>query len=103
MKLKCLGYTTTKFQLGTKFSKQVVYVCQDIKIALLGNPANNPLELVKLNIDGNLEIEPSINEIKAVTGSNKFIKEYPEVFHGLGCMTGEPVQIELQENAVPYL
>ena len=46
-KLECLGYTTLKFQLGTKFSKQVVYVCQDIKIALLGKPAINSLELVK--------------------------------------------------------
>ena len=78
-------------------------MCQDIKIALLlGKPAINSLELVKLNIDGNLEIEPSINEMKAVTSSNKFMEEYPEVFHGLGCMTREPVQIELQENAVPY-
>ena len=51
-KLDCIGYVTSTFTWCSKQSEQIFYVCNDVKIALLGKPAIKRLGIVKVNISG---------------------------------------------------
>lgn len=83
--LECLGYTNVTFNWKGRTTQQRVYVCQNISKSLLGKPAIRELQLV--NPPRHHEGDVQCNEIMSV---------------GLGCITGEPVKIELCDGAVPY-
>ena len=46
-KLKCIGYIKTKFTWGNETSEELLYVCKDLKRALLGKPAISRLKILK--------------------------------------------------------
>ena len=77
---------------------------------LLGKPAINRLEIAKLKKASTYSCnginttqppqEPTSNQQQQE--ENKFIKDYPEVFNGLGDIAGHPINIELKPDTTPY-
>ena len=90
-KLDCIGYVTSTFTWGSKQSEQRCYVCNDVKIALLGKPAIKELGIVKVTI-------PETYSCNTVEDTNAFISKFPNVFTGLGKIKGNPIHIELSQN-----
>ena len=86
-RLDCLGYVTTMITFKSKTTKQLFYVCPQVTQGLLGKPAINALEILQIN---STEI------------TQDFIKQYPQVFTGLGKIEGQPVNINLKENTTPH-
>ena len=99
--LKCIGYIITTITWGNKSTKEICYVCKDLKKALLGKTAINRLQIIKLEIPSSYRCSP-ITETKPDENENKFIQEFPEVFQGLGCIKGKPIQVKLKDNLTPY-
>ena len=96
-KIFCIGYTYVSLTWGENNSKQLVYVCKNLKKALLGKPAIRALHILSVDIPEEVRCE-AIEE----SYTNKFIKEFPKVFNGLGKMKGEPVHIQLKPGTVPF-
>ena len=96
-KIFCIGYTYVSLTWGKNNSKQLVYVCKNLKKALLGKPAIRALHILNVDIPEEVRCE-AIEE----SYTNKFIKEFPKVFNGLGKMKGEPVHIQLKPGTVPF-
>ena len=80
-KIFCIGYTYVSLTWGKNNSKQLVYVCKNLKKALLGKPAIRALHILNVDIPEEVRCE-AIEE----SYTNKFIKEFPKVFNGLGKM-----------------
>ena len=94
-KLKCLGYAVVTFTLGNKESKQICYICKDMKTALLGRPALTSLGIVSVHPHDHI----TCNSIDVnLADGNEFIKAFPTVFNGLGNIKGDPIHIELEEH-----
>ena len=95
-KFFCIGYTYVSLTWEKNNSKQLVYVCKNLKKALLDKPAICALHILNVDI-------PEEVRCKAIEEShtNKFIKEFPKVFNGLGKVNGEPVHIQLKPDTVP--
>ena len=70
------------------------YVCKGVTKALLGRPEITSLQM--------LNIKFPTNNCAAVQSKSPFLSEFPDVFQGLGKISGEPISIKLQEGAVPY-
>ena len=99
--LKCIGYTYITFQWGDKRSTELIYICQNLTKALLGKPAINRLQIVKLKKPSTY----SCNEVSAKQlphrhtsnqkqpEENKFIQDYPEVFNELGQIESPSINI----------
>ena len=96
-KIFCIGYTYVSLTWGKNNSKQLVYVCKNVKKALLGKPAIHALHILNVDFPEEVRCE-AIEE----SYTNKFIKEFPKVFNGLGKMKGEPVHIQLKPDTVPF-
>ena len=104
--MKCLGYFKANFKTNDQFSNQTCYVCKNIKTPLLGRPAVKELEIVKINVPSQVTCASVTTQSNAFdTGhaqdSMEFVKEFPEVFNGLGKIKGDPVPIELKDGATP--
>ena len=85
--LQCLGYVTTDISSGSLSSQQTFYVCPKVTKGLLGKPAIKALNLLRID---------------STTTTHNFIKEFPQVFSGLGKMAGPPIKIQLIESITPY-
>ena len=73
-----------------------MYVCENVKTALLGRPDLMDLGIVHINIQ------------EVVVGKEKEnlvplpVRNHPNVFTKLGDITGDPIEIELKEGGAPY-
>ena len=95
--MRCLGYFTTVLKTNKKEVTVVCYVCKYVKKALLGRGVIMELGILEVNLSEKI----SVDEVK--TGEeNEFVKGFPEVFNGLGCVKGDPVYIETKEEGIPY-
>jgi hypothetical protein len=94
--LKCLGYAYLTFQWGDKSSQEIVYVCKRLRKSLLGRPAIRRLDIAKMRMAESY----SCGEVNIT--NNKFRQKFPDVFNGLGEITGDPIHIKIQSNATPY-
>ena len=83
-KLKCIGYFSTDFKVQEKNTQVIVYVCENIRTALLGRPALEDFQLVQIDIPSQVECS-SVDK----DSSNEFIEEFPKLFTGLGKIEGE--------------
>ena len=91
-KLHVLGVIDAKLTAGHgREITQQVYIVKDLKSPLLGRPAIQALSL----------LETSIETIQKNSTSASVFKEYPELFNGLGRMTGE-YHMKLKECTTPY-
>ena len=95
--LHCLGYIKTHLSWGTKTTSQSVYVCKNMTTCLLGKPAINALDMLRLNA----EPELSCCSLSCQEGQD-ILNDFPEVFQGLGNIKGTPIHIDIQESATPY-
>ena len=95
--LHCLGYIKTHLSWGTKTTSQIVYVCKNMTTCLLGKPAINALDMLRLNA----EPELSCCSLSSQEGQD-ILNDFPEVFQGLGNIKGAPIHIDIQEGATPY-
>ena len=86
-----------KFNVGEKSGIVTIYVCENVKTALLGRPALQTFNLVEINIPQNMSCSSVQEKEKDV-----IIQEFPSVFEGLGRIKGKPVHIETVENVIPY-
>ncbi|PIK37700.1 hypothetical protein BSL78_25470 [Apostichopus japonicus] len=82
-KLECMGKVDVDFRANNRSSNQSMYVVKDCTTALLGKPAIEALDVVR--IVNNVEVE----------------KHHPKLFSGLGVMKGE-YNIKLAEGYVPH-
>ena len=79
-KLHVLGVIDAKLTPGHgRETTQQVYIVKDLKSPLLGRPTIQALSL----------LETSMETIQKNSTSASVFKEYPELFNGLGRMTGE--------------
>ena len=92
--LKCIAYIITTITWGNKSSQEICYVCKDLKKALLGKTAINHLQIM-MDIPSSYTCSP-ISDILSEEEENKFIREFPEVFQGLGCIKGKPIHVKLK-------
>jgi hypothetical protein len=69
-------------------STQSIYVMRDVQQALLGRPAIDALSILR-TVD-------AISTLDNVKGM------FPELFTGLGCMSGSPYKIRLSDSAKPH-
>ena len=84
--------------MGDKVTQETCYVCREVRIALLGRPAIQALEIVVLKVD---KCNPVISHVGAVS-SNEFVEEFPQVFTGLGKIKGDPIHITIKDGVNPY-
>ena len=88
-KLKVTGVISATLKANLLESKQEIFVVRNLKTALLGRPAIEALNLVKV--------------VNAVEESYKEYVQarHPKLFKGLGKLDGK-YHIQLKDNAVPY-
>ncbi|XP_068671157.1 uncharacterized protein [Montipora foliosa] len=88
-KLKVAGVISATLKANHLESKQEIFVVRNLKTALLGRPAIEALNLVKV--------------VNAVEESYKEYVQarHPKLFKGLGKLDGK-YHIQLKDNAVPY-
>ena len=88
-KLKVSGVISATLKANHLESKQEIFVVRNLKTALLGRPAIEALNLVKV--------------VNAVEESYKEYVQarHPKLFKGLGKLDGK-YHIQLKDNAVPY-
>ena len=96
-KLECFGYFETWLSAGNTRNKVTIFVCDGVQTALLGRPALEAFKIVEINI-------PDEFACASVTENHKkeILKKFPELFNGLGNITGKPIHIELADETVPY-
>jgi len=103
-RLKCIGYIQAKSTWGQYSLEELLYVCKDLKRALLGKPAIRNLNILHMEKPktvtcGTVENNEDIAEVEI---NDPIVQKYPEVFEGLGKMKGDPIHIKLKEGTVPY-
>ncbi|KAL2104369.1 hypothetical protein ACEWY4_001237 [Coilia grayii] len=86
--LKVRGQFNGVMRYKDRTTTQPVYVVQKLATPLLGLPAISDLKLLHV-VDSVIELEADMKT------------QYPKVFTGLGCLTGE-YRIKLKEDAKPY-
>ncbi len=96
-RLKCLGFTHITFTWGNFKARQICYIIKDLQKNLLGKPTIRELHIISLKMLTELRCD-SVDS----ASENPFIKEYPEVFSGLGCIKGQAINIELKDSTIPY-
>ena len=107
-KLQCLGDFKANFKTKDQISNQICYVCKNIMTPLLGRPGVKELGIVKVNVPNQVtcaSVTPQQgNEFDTghTQDSNEFVKNFSEVFNGLGKIKGDPVCIALKDGATPY-
>ena len=84
--LQVSGKFTATLKYGTKEAKENIFVVQELQKALLGRPGIESLNLIA-----------RINSLQ----EEKFVAMYPNLFKGLGTITGE-YHISLQDGAKPF-
>ena len=85
--LDVLGQVTAKITVGSKGSRQTIFVVRGLRRALMGLPAIKSLNVAK--------------QIREVVERTDIKQQFPKVFTGLGNL-GEEYCIKLREGAVPY-
>ena len=96
--LSCHGVFQQKFTIGSTSGIAQLYVCDNLKTALLGRPELKKFKLVSIEI-------PAENDIACDSVQHKtknIQKEFSSVFTGLGTIKGNPIHIEVEPNTVPY-
>ena len=117
-RIQCLGYVSTRFTWGDKTEKQIVYVCKNIRRALLGKPAINKFNIIQMNIPesyscGKVDaVDESQDKYKEKTLEEEFneiaekhpiLKKFKKVFTKLGNINaGDEVNIRVKEGTQPY-
>ena len=86
--LNVLGQFSGWLKHGKRSAREMVYVVQGLKTNLLGLRSITALQLVRRVHATN-------------TGEPDVVKQFPEVFQGLGTI-GDEYTIKLKENATPY-
>ncbi len=96
-RLKCLGFTHITFTWGNFKARQICYIIKDLQKNLLGKPTIRELHIITLE-------KPNELRCDSVDSKNEstLVKEYPEIFSGLGCIKGQPINIKLKEGTIPY-
>ena len=84
--LQVSGKFTATLKYGTKEAKENIFVVQKLQKALLGRPGIESLNLIA-----------RINFLQ----EENFVAMYPNLFKGLGTITGE-YHISLQDGAKPF-
>jgi uncharacterized protein (DUF427 family) len=69
-------------------STQSIYVMRDVQQALLGRPAIDALSILRT-----VDAISTLDDVKGM---------FPELFTGLGCMSGSPYKIRLSDSAKPH-
>ena len=77
-----------------------MYVCDNIKTPLLGRPALETFDLVKIETPENVTC--SFVTEKGEEVQHTIMKNFPHVFEGLCKIKGKPITIALDENVIPY-
>ena len=102
-RLQCVGYIIINLSWGDRKSNEVVYVCKNLKSALLGKPAIRNLNIVTMNRQNQLHCDTLKAEQPANDGAD-FLREFPNVFNGLGCIIGDPIHIVGRKcSTVPFI
>ena len=83
--------------MGEKQLKTTGVCLQKLEESTTGKPAIRAVHILNVDIPEEVRCE-AIKE----SYTNKFIKEFPKVFNGLGKMKGEPVHIQLKPDTVPF-
>ena len=78
-KLNCLGFLNTTLSWNGKKIQQIIYVCKNLQKALLRKPAIREMNIISFNKPKNLSCNTADTKEE-----NGFIKEFPDVFTGLG-------------------
>ena len=95
--LDCFGYFQKSFSINGQHSELItIYFCNNVQTALLGRPALQKFNLVKIDTPEGLMCATITKSKFSIT------EQFPSVFKGLGTIKGDPVHITVQENATPY-
>ena len=84
--MKVIGKFDGVLSYQGKASKQIIYVVKGLRMSLLGLPAITSLNLIAW--------------LGAVEG-DRYFEEFSSLFRGLGNL-GEPYDIQLEPDAIPY-
>ena len=117
-RIQCLGFVSVEFTWGDKTEKQIIYVCKNIRRALLGKPTINKFKMIQMNIPQNfscgnvdvvdedqeqLEEKTAEEEFTIMAEKYPFLKDYKDVFTKLGKITaGDEVNIRVREGTQPH-
>ena len=119
-RIRCLGYVSTKFTWGEKTERTIIYVCKNIRRALLGKPTINKFNMIKLNIPQNyscgnvdvdvldddteqLEQKSVEEEFKSLAEQFPYLRKYKNLFTKLGCINaGDEVNIRVKDGTQPH-
>ena len=99
-KLKCHGFLKQFVTVGNKTAPIIMYVCDNIKTPLLGRPALETFDLVKVGIPANATCSFVTEKREEV--QHEIMRNFPHVFEGLGTIKGKPINITLEDDVVPY-
>ena len=100
-KLNCLGFVNTTLSWNGKKTQQIIYVCKNLQKALLGKPAIREMNIITFNRPQSISCN-TVDTKEHVKEENDFMKEFSDVFTGLGHLKGEPVKIKLKEGVTPF-
>ena len=98
-KLNCSqkGFVNTTLSWNGKKTQQIIYVYKNLQKPLLGKPAIREMNTITFNKPQNLFCN-TVDRRDEI----EFIKEFPDIFTGLGCLKGEPIKIKLKEGITPF-
>ena len=101
--LKCLGFTYATFTWRNFKARQICYIIKDLQKNLMGKPTIRALQIITLEKPTEKPTE-SLHRCDSVDSAdeNSYVQEYLEYFSGLGCIRGQPINIELKHGTVPY-
>ena len=113
-RIQCLGFVSVEFTWGDKTEKQIIYVCKNVRRALLGKPTINKFNMIQMNIPqnfscGNVDVvdedrdqpeeKTAEEEFTIMAEKYPFLKDYKKVFTKLGKITaGDEVNIRVKEG-----
>ena len=100
-RIKCFGYFRTNLNTDDKQNVQtLIYVCEDVKKALLGKYACLKLKLIQIKVPKKTYIS-AVKQEELTNKTDKVVTAFPKVFAGLGFF-GDAVHIEVTEGGVAY-
>ena len=79
-----------------------MYVCDNIKTPLLGRPALATFDLVKIDIPDQFYMFIRYRKRRRSAIQHTIMKNFAQVFEGLGKIKGKPIIIALYKNVIPY-
>lgn len=100
-RLSVVGVWETPIVWRGRSAATDIYVIEEDAVSLLGRPAIEDLSMIRWDPDA--VVGAATQEIPTETPPGAWVKEFPEVFQGLGCINEErPYTIVLKEGAQPH-